>query len=148
MAVTYTIDASVFVNAFNPREPGHADSYRFLEYVQWKAFPVIVPALLLPEISAAIGRGSRDAALARKFANAVSRLPNLVMVPLDVILAQQAADVAADYRLRGSDAVYAAVALRFGCILVTLDQEQATRVGAVLATQRPLDVLENLEGNS
>ena len=148
MAITYTVDASVFVNAFNSYEPGHANSYRFLEHIKTQAFPIIVPTLVLPEVAAAIGRGSRNATLARKLVNAVGRLPNLIMVSLDDVLAQYAADVAADYRLRGSDAVYVAVALRFGSTLVTLDQEQATRMASVLETQNPLEALTNLEGNS
>ena len=60
---------------------------------------------------------------------------------LHTALAQQAADVAAQYRLRGSDAVYAAVALRFGSTLVTLDREQRERVSAVLTTRYPAEVL-------
>ncbi len=148
MALTYTIDASVFVNAFNSYELGHANSYRFLAYIKTQAFPIIVPTLVLPEVAAAIGRGSRNATLARKLVNAVGRLPNLIMVSLDDGLAQYAADVAADYRLRGSDAVYVAVALRFGSTLVTLDQEQAARMASVLETQNPLEALNILEGNS
>jgi predicted nucleic acid-binding protein len=147
MAVLFTVDASVFVNAFNPRELGHADSYRFLEYIKAQAFPIIVPTLLLPEIAAAISRGSRDADLARQFAGAISRLSHLMVVPLDATLAQQSAEVAADYHLRGSDAVCVAVALRFGSTLVTLDQEQLTRVASVLAAQRPVDILRKLEEN-
>lgn len=147
MAATFTIDASVFVNAFNDREVGHADSYRFLEYVKDLALPVIVPTLLLPEIAAAVSRGSRDADLARRFVDAVGRLPHLIAVPLDVALARQSAEVAADYYLRGSDAVYVAVALRFGSTLVTLDQEQLTRVAPVLAARRPVDILSELGEN-
>lgn len=148
MAVTYTIDASVFVNAFNSYELGHANSSRFLEYIKAQAFPIIVPTLVLPEVAAAVSRGSRNATLARKLVNAVGRLPNLLVVSVDDVLARQAADVAADYRLRGSDAVYVAVALRFGATLVTLDQEQAARVASVLTTQDPLEALNILEGNS
>lgn len=148
MAAIYTIDASVFVSAFRPREQRHADSFRFVECVKIRALPIIVPTLLLPEIAAAVGRGSKNAAVARKFTAAVSRWSNLMMVPLDDILAQQATDVAADYRLRGSDAVYAAVALRFGATLVTLDQEQAARTASVLTVRDPLEALNILEGNS
>jgi len=147
MTAIYTIDASVFVSAFRPREQRHADSFGFVEYVKIRALPIIVPTLLLPEIAAAVGRGSKNAMLARKFTDTVSRWSNLVMVSLDDVLAQQAADVAADYRLRGSDAVYVAVALRFGSTLVTLDQEQAARVASVLTTQNPLEALITLEGN-
>jgi predicted nucleic acid-binding protein len=62
-------------------------------------------------------------------------------VSLDETLAQQAADVAAQHRLRGSDAVYAAVALRFGSTLVTLDREQRERVADVVTSRLPAETL-------
>ena len=144
MAGPYTVDASVFLNAFNPGEVGHTDSNRFLSLLQTRAIPMIAPTLLLPEVSAAISRGRQEANLARAFANTLSRLPHLVLVPLDTVLAQQAAEVAAQNRLRGSDAVYAAVALRFGSLLVTLDREQHDRVAKVLVTSTPTQALTNL----
>lgn len=141
MANTYTVDASVFLNAFNPYEAGHEDSRRLLARLQEGAVPIIVPALLLPEVAAAVSRGRQDESLAREFAAALGRLPHLVWVPLDIILAQQAVDVAAQYRLRGSDAVYAAVALRFGATMITLDREQRERVGEVLTARTPAEAL-------
>ena len=63
------------------------------------------------------------------------------MIPLNDTLAHQAASVAAQYRLRGGDAVYAAVALRFGSTLVTLDREQRNRVGAALTACYPSEAL-------
>jgi predicted nucleic acid-binding protein len=137
----YTVDASVFLNAFNPYEPGHADSRRFLSQLQERATPIAVPTLLLPEVAAAIGRGRGDETLARAFASELGRLPHLVWVPLDRTLAEQAVHVAARHRLRGSDAVYAAVALRFGSTLVTLDREQGERVGVVLPSLSPAEAL-------
>jgi predicted nucleic acid-binding protein len=141
MSSTYTVDASVFVNGFNPYEAGHEESHRLLTLLQEQAAPIVVPTLLLPEVAAAIGRGRQDATLAREFAAALNHLPHLVLIPLDTTLAQQAADIAAQYRLRGSDAVYAAVALRFGSTLVTLDQEQRERVASVLLTRYPAEAL-------
>ena len=104
-----------------------------------------MPTLLLPEVAAAIGWGRQDADLAREFATTLSRLPHLVLIPLDTTLARQAADVAAQYRLRGSDAVYAAVALRFGSTLITLDREQRERVTSVLLTLYPAEALTEWE---
>lgn len=141
MASTYTVDASVFLNAFNPYEAGHEASHRFLAGLQERAVPIIVPTLLLPEAAAAVSRGRGDEALAREFAAALSRLPHLVWIPLDTTLANQATEVAAQYCLRGSDAVYAAVALRFGATLITLDREQRTRVGEVLTAWTPAEAL-------
>jgi len=141
VASTYTLDASVFLNGFNPCEPGHEESRRLLTQMQEQAIPIIVPTLLLPEVAAAVGRGREDADLARRFAATLRRLPHLVLVPLDEILAEQAVGVAAQHRLRGSDAVYAAVALRFGSTLVTLDREQRERVADVLPTRLPAEAL-------
>jgi len=141
MASVYTIDASVFLNAFNPYEVGHGESHRLLAQLQEQATPIIVPTLLLPEVAASVSRGREDEDLAREFAAALSRLPHLVLIPLDMTLAQQAADIAAGYRLRGSDAVYAAVALRFGSTLVTLDREQWERVAEALTARYPAEVL-------
>jgi hypothetical protein len=53
MASTFTVDASVFLNAFNPYEAGHEESHRLLGHLQAQAWPVIVPTLLLPEVAAA-----------------------------------------------------------------------------------------------
>lgn len=145
MAGTYTLDASVFLNAFNPYEAGHEESHRLLARLQDWAVPVVAPTLLLPEVAAAISRGREDADLAREFAATLSRLPHLVLVPLDMTLAQQAASVAAQHRLRGSDAVYAAVAVRFGSTLVTLDREQRDRLAGVLPTCFPAEVLSELD---
>ncbi|MEZ4609581.1 MAG: PIN domain-containing protein [Caldilineaceae bacterium] len=59
------------------------------------------------------------------------------IVPMNEAIADIAINVAAHQRLRGSDAVYAAVARRYNTTLVTLDQEQATRMGSVVTTQSP-----------
>ena len=101
-------------------------------------------ALLLPEVAAAICRGRGDVNLAREFAAALERLSHLVWVPLDIALARHSADAAARYRLRGSDAVYAAVALRFGSVLVTLDREQREQVGKAIVSQYPAETLAEI----
>jgi predicted nucleic acid-binding protein len=141
VAALYTIDASVFLNAYNPYEEGHEDSNRLLARLQQTGVPIIVPTLLLPEVAAAVRRGCGDAELARSFAGSLRRLPHLVLVPLDLAMADQASAVAGLHGLRGSDAVYAAVALRFGSTLVTLDREQRQRVAAVVHACEPSDLV-------
>ena len=63
----FVIDASVFLNAFNPVEAGHEVSQEFLAKLQSQAVPIIVPTLLFPEASAAVNRGRGDAELAKQF---------------------------------------------------------------------------------
>src|SRR5436853_253202 len=54
----FTVDASVFVNAFNPHETGQVASLAFLTAILQRGDPIIVPALLLVEIASAISRAS------------------------------------------------------------------------------------------
>jgi predicted nucleic acid-binding protein len=144
MAGPYTIDASVFLNAFNPFEIGSETSKELLEKLQSQSVPIIAPVLLIPETASAISRGQNKPELARQFVVALQRLPHLVLVSLDQVLAQQASEIAANHRLRGSDAVYAAVAQRFACPLITLDREQFQRVASVLQTYYPATLLPYL----
>src|SRR4051812_3631691 len=55
----YTVDASVWVNAFDQREPGHLVSRQFLEVLRSQALPIIVPNVVLVEVAGAISR-TRD----------------------------------------------------------------------------------------
>lgn len=140
MAGPFTVDASVFLNAFNPSEAGHEVSFQLLTRLRVEAIPIIVPTLVLPEVAGTIARGSGDSDLAHRFAANLRQLPHLVLVSLDTQMAQRAGEVAARHRLRGSDAVYAAVALQFATTLVTMDQEQRNRVKPLLSTCLPNEV--------
>ncbi|MFV2045620.1 MAG: type II toxin-antitoxin system VapC family toxin [Anaerolineales bacterium] len=141
MATVYTLDASIFINAFNPTEQGHAASRELLDRFRQDGTPMVEPTLLLPETAAAIRRGTDNAELARRFATELHRAAGLFWVELDEKLAQQAVGIAAEHSLRGSDAVYASVALRFGAALVTLDRQQLERIPSAIEALVPADVL-------
>jgi len=138
----YTIDASVFLNAFISTEAGHQISKEMLDMFRGEGIPMIVPTLLLPETASAISRVQKDNTLAVYFSNTLTKIPHLTLVPLDLLLAKQAIDVAASFRLRGSDAVYVTVALRYACPLITLDKEQHDRASSALRTFYPGEWLE------
>ena len=132
-----TLDASVFVSAFTPSEPAHEASKLFMLGVRDQSTPIIVPVLVLPEVSAALSRGQGKPELGKAFVQQLRNLPNTTFVSVDEGIANLAVDVAADHRLRGSDAIYAAVALRFGTELITLDKEQLDRLQRVLSVHTP-----------
>lgn len=132
-----TIDASVFVSAFTPTEPAHAASKAFMIDVREQSIPIIVPVLVLPEISAALSRGQGKPELGKAFVQELKSFPNATFVDVDETVADLAVEVAAAHRLRGSDAVYAAVALRFGTELVTLDREQLDRLPEIVSVRKP-----------
>ncbi len=132
-----TIDASVFVNAFSPIEEGSDTSLEFINNVKKQGVPIILPVLVLPEITAVVARKQNNTELALKLQQEIKMFSNITFVDVDSSLADFAVEVAAQHRLRGSDAVYAAVSLRFGTELVTLDREQLERLPKVLSVRTP-----------
>jgi predicted nucleic acid-binding protein len=137
----FTIDASVHVNALNPSERDSAESQAFIERVYIRPWTVYSPVLLFVELAAATARFYGDAKRARAFAYALRSLPGQVWVPLDDILAEDAAAIGAEFRLRGADAIYAAVAHLYKATLVTLDQQKITRLSSILTVCRPAEAL-------
>lgn len=135
--MTVTIDASVVVSAFTPSEPEHRASKAFMAEVREQSTPVLVPTIIVPEISAAIARGQGNPELGLAFAQELGKLTLLTFIDVDETLALIAAEIAARHRLRASDAVYAAVSLRFGTELVTLDREQLERLPRALPVRKP-----------
>jgi predicted nucleic acid-binding protein len=137
------VDASVFVNAFNPRENGHAASRALLAAIRAAEDPIIVPTLLVTEIASAVARASGDVVGALEYAYAAASLPQVTLVTLTAGMAREAAELAATHRLRGADAVYLAVARRYGTVLVSRDSEQRKRGAAVAACHTPEQALKN-----
>ena len=132
-----TVDASVFVNALRPEESGSDESAEFLSQLRRDSVPLIQPTLFIPEVVASIARKQDDADVALELMRELKKFSKLTLVDLDDDLADYASEIAAKHRLRGSDAVYAAVALRFGAELITLDKEQLARLPKVLPVRKP-----------
>ncbi|MCC7117799.1 MAG: type II toxin-antitoxin system VapC family toxin [Anaerolineales bacterium] len=132
-----TIDASVFVNAFSPDEAGSDESAEFLARLRKDGVPILQPTLFFPEVIASIARKHDETEIALELSQELKKFPKLLLIDLDEDLADFASEIAAKHRLRGSDAVYAAVALRFGAELITLDKEQLLRLPKVLSVRKP-----------
>lgn len=90
-------------------------SYRSLQKV--KGLKVFCPTFVLAECGAAIARPTGDSALSKKLVSLVEHFPGMNHVPLDLRFACRAAEMAIEYRLRGADAVYVAVAEVVRCRL-------------------------------
>ena len=137
MKSAVTVDASVFVNAFSPSEEGSDTSMEFLSQLSRERVPVIQPTLFLPEVAASIARKQDDTDAALELERELKAFLNLTLIDLDEDLADFASEIAAKHRLRGSDSVYAAVALRFGTELISLDKEQLERLPKILTVRMP-----------
>lgn len=131
------IDASVTVALVNAHEREHASSWDWFEQARMADEPVLAPAILLCEVAAALSRGVGDPVLAHRVVRQLARSELVELVPVTPVLAEQAATIAADHRIRGCDAVYVALADLSGEPLVTLDRQQLERGAAVVTVRRP-----------
>ncbi len=139
----YTIDASVWINGFDQRELGYDYSRQLLESIRNKGVSIIIPNIVLAEVAGAISRTRKNPKQAIIFTEAMSKLPNVKLIPIDGQIARQASELAAQYALRGADAIYAAVAKQFNCVLISLDNEHLTRLKEFLNVQTPESALEH-----
>ncbi len=137
----FTLDANIFARDIDPSEAKHETCHALIEQLRLQNISIIVPLLILPEIAAAVSRTRRDPVRARVFVDIVRSLPNIMLMPLDQALADEAAELAADRALRGADAVYVAIARRYNCVLVSLDREQRERAALVITALTPTQAL-------
>jgi predicted nucleic acid-binding protein len=139
------LDASVWVNADSPAEPGHPHSRALLDALAASTSPSVAAPLLLPvEVAGVVSRTRAQPELAYEIAEAMLALPFVRWQALDDSLGRRAFALAAAHRLRGADAIYAAVAALHDCPLVTLDQEQLRRLPPAVRTLTPQQACESL----
>jgi predicted nucleic acid-binding protein len=131
------IDASCYIALINADEPDHAATWAWYWQTRPIRQPLIAPSILLAEVAAAISRGTGDANFAHRTIAQLLQSKSLEIVPVTSVLAERAAQIAADHKVRGCDAVYIALAVQSGEPLVTLDRQQLERGAAVAVTCRP-----------
>ena len=131
------IDASVYVALINAKEKEHTSSWTWFEQAKNEQQTIAAPVILLAEVAAALSLGVGDLSLAHRVVGQLKRSRVIELVPVTHALAEQAAFIAGDYRIRGCDAIYVALASKLEDCLITLDQQQLERGGAVVSVGRP-----------
>lgn len=137
----YTLDASVWISAFEERELNSEASRQVLLHFAKHHTSIVQPNLVLVEVAAVISRVRNDHAVARVFATYLRQMTNVTLLPLDENLCDQAIIMATTYRLRGADAIYAAIAMQTGSILISLDNEHLTRLNSVIPVYTPASII-------
>ena len=133
----WVVDASVWVSRLVSTELNHEISRRWLHEIISSGALIAAPSLLLVEVASAIVRRTDDSSLGVAAFRGIQTLPNLRLVALDATLAEAAAKLGTDLRLRGADATYVAVAHHLGVPIVTWDQEQLRRAEALVQVLEP-----------
>lgn len=137
----YTLDTNIFLRDLDLGDPNHVVCQDLLEQLQTTSTPVVVPLILLAEVAGSIRRETGDSMRARIYVSLLRALPHFTFVAVDDELTEHAVSIAADYALRGMDAIYVAVAHRYSCTIVTFDREVRQRAAAIVAAQTPAQAL-------
>ena len=121
------VDASVWIGGLLPQDVFHDLSRAWLESRAKTRELIVTPTLAPPEVAGAIARRVGAPAIGREAVSALRRTPGLRIVHPTGALMSEATSIAAEYRLRGADAVYAALASALRLPLFTWDQELRQR---------------------
>jgi predicted nucleic acid-binding protein len=131
------IDASVYIALINAHEKDHTRCWVWFERAKADQQRILAPAILLAEVAAALSRGVGNFELAHRVVGQLKHSSVIELLPVTVTLADRAATVAADHRVRGCDAVYIALADELGEHLITLDRQQIDRGAAIVNAYEP-----------
>lgn len=97
----------------------------------------MAPIVLVAEVGGAITRRTRRPRFAHRVIEELFGSKELRLVPIDHDLARDGALLAVDLGLKGTDAMYVALARQLDVPLVTWDREQRERGAAVIRTIEP-----------
>ena len=126
-----TLDANVWVAAFDPRDRFHEPSTAFLRAVSRPALQLHAPAFVILEVACAIARRAGDSAAGAVAGERLRAHPTLKLHPLDEACLLAAHEIGLRYLLRGADSLYAATAALVAAPLISWDNELVQRAGAL-----------------
>ncbi len=139
----YVIDASVWVSWFMPDDAHHALARQWIDQALERKAEIFALGILLPEVAGALARVTGDPELATRMVNRLVATTNVHVIEQDVRSYMAAAELAADLRIKGSDAMYTQVAVEREAALISLDEQQVERSGFLITAMRPSDAIAN-----
>ncbi len=126
-----TVDANVWVSAFDSQNHFHGASTGFLVAALEQGLSFTGPAFVLVEVACALARRGGDARTGHAARDELLANPRLVLEPLTGAFLSAAARLGADLRLGSGDALSAAAAELTRASLVSWDDELLRRADAV-----------------
>lgn len=131
------IDASVWLSFLLQQDAHHAVTQPWLVERLTQKESLAAPILLLAEVGGAVSRRLGDPALGERAIDRLLSIPTLRLVSIDHALGIEMSRLAAQYRLRGADACYVAVAAQLKVPLVSWDQEHLDRAAGLITVYTP-----------
>jgi predicted nucleic acid-binding protein len=125
-----TLDANIWVAAFDPKDRFHESSVAFLRAVARRKLRLHGPSFVTLEVACALARRAGDSAVGAVAHARLRSHPALLLHPMNDLCLSTAQEIGTAHLLRGADALYAATAQLATAPLVTWDEELVQRIGA------------------
>lgn len=126
-----TLDANVWIAAFDPLDRFHEESAVFLLAAAQRRLRLHGPALLIVEAACALARRAQSSTAGERALEQLRAYPLLTLHPLDDQLLAAAARLGSQRFLRAGDALYAATAALLDAPLISWDSELIRRANAL-----------------
>jgi predicted nucleic acid-binding protein len=131
------VDASVIIAAIVPGEINHQACLAWLVSLAKSGNHFSAPVIILSEIAGPLSRAQNQPSLAKRSVQTLMNAPYAKLQPVTIPLASRAAVIAADYKIRGCDSIYVALAEALNEELITLDKQQRERAKTLIRTRHP-----------
>ncbi|MCA9951618.1 MAG: type II toxin-antitoxin system VapC family toxin [Anaerolineales bacterium] len=131
------VDTSVLLSALIPIDTHHTSCKAWLDRIIEAKQQVSAPSIILSEVAAPLGRAHNKPQVGEKLVQHIMNSPYMNLIPVSIPLAKRAAIIGANYKIRGCDAIYVALAELLDEELVTLDQQQAERAKSIVRVYHP-----------
>jgi predicted nucleic acid-binding protein len=129
-----TIDANIWVAAYDPRDRFHEASMAFLRAVSQRELALNGPAFVILETACALARRTNSAAASEAVIANLRAHPRLHLEAVNEALLSLACEIGSRQRLRGADALYVATAALLGSTLISWDNPLIRRADAITPT--------------
>lgn len=136
------IDASVWLSFIVPTDIHFAQANEWAEWFEPGLERIAVPAHFLAEIAGVLSRTGADRQFVEETIDDIVSSDRFVLQDISVSLGLAAADIAKTGRVRGSDAVYLALARSLGSPLLTWDRQQRERGALFCRTMTPTEAID------
>lgn len=135
------IDASVWLSVVIPTDIHFAEATEWATWFESGSTRIAVPAHFVAEVAGVLSRTGINRQFVDETIDDIVSSERFILHDITVSLGLVAADVAKTGRVRGSDAVYLALAQSLGSPLLTWDRQQRERGALFCQTLTPIEAM-------
>ena len=141
-AILIVLDTSTLIAYLISADANHSATVPFFELIEMRPIRFSVPAHFVAEVAGVLARIGQSAEIVEREINAIDSGGRFEIHATTIGQGLLAAEVAHMAKLRGSDAVFVALARALDLPLITWDTQQRQRGALFCRTMTPIEALD------